>query len=41
MSINISDLLQPAIALAENAATEILKIYRSEFEFQHKSDNTP
>ena len=41
MSINISDLLNPAIALAENAAVEILKIYRSEFVYQQKADNTP
>lgn len=41
MSIKISELLQPAIALAKVASTEILKIYRTEFTFQQKSDNTP
>jgi len=41
MSINISDLLQPTIVIAENAAAEILKIYRSDFDYQQKSDNTP
>ena len=41
MSINISEFLQPIIALAETASVEILKIYETEFTFQEKSDNTP
>ena len=41
MSIKIPELLQPTIELAEIAATEILKIYKTEFTFKEKSDNTP